>query len=157
MFGLLARGQGQVHGVRAQFAHHLRSDIAERDELFGQIFELGTRLAQRRFRHHGVGFSDDGIPVAALRRNRARFKPRPCRNNTVSAAERFDRLIFEIVDSIDCGAKLGAFGFKGSDLRLECVALAIRSDPEGSKFVFLRPQPDLKFSALAFGDSTKRG
>jgi hypothetical protein len=116
-------------------------------------------LTQRRFRHDGAGFSDDSTPLAALRRKRLRlrFKPRFSRNCTVGAALTFDRLIFEIVDPIDCGAKLCAFGFKGSDLLLECVALAVRSDPKGSKFTSLRLLLDLKFGALAFGYKTKRG
>jgi hypothetical protein len=102
---------------------------------------LGTRLTQRGFRHDGVGFSDNSIPGAVLRRKRPRlrFKAPLSRNDTVGAARMFDRLISEIVDPIDCGAKLCAFGLKGSGPGLECLALAVGSDPKGSKFISLRP------------------
>src|SRR5258708_8753356 len=72
MVGRLVGDESEVHVVGPELAHHLRSDIPERDKLFCEIFELGTGLTQRRFRHHGVGFSNGGIPGAP-------FKPPPSR------------------------------------------------------------------------------
>src|SRR5260370_19120463 len=59
MARLLARDQGEVHGVGAEFPHHLPSDISAPDKFPGQIFELSARLTQRGFRHHDVGLCHD--------------------------------------------------------------------------------------------------
>src|SRR3979490_508363 len=69
-----AGGQSDIHGMRPELAHHLRSDISARDAFLGQIFELRTNLTQRRFRNNRAGFFGCGSEFARLRWKRLRFR-----------------------------------------------------------------------------------
>jgi hypothetical protein len=100
----LRRREGQLHGERAEFAHHLRGDVSGAGEFVGEIFELGTHLAQRGARHHHVGFTD------GKRRPRRRLRPWRSGNRTAGAVLGFDGLIIELADPIESRAKFGALG-----------------------------------------------
>ena len=56
----------------------------------------------------------------------------------VGAVSMLNRLILEKIDPIECGAKLSPLGFKGSDLCLEFVVLAVRNCTKRHEFIAAR-------------------
>ncbi len=78
-------------------------------------------------------------------------------NNSFGAVAGLDRLISELIDPVECGAKLGAPGFEGSDLLLERVKLALRGHAEGGKLIAARLQLCLQFAPFAVEGPAKLG
>ena len=51
---MLFADKGQIDAMGAEFTHRLRGDVAAANAFAGQEFELGARLTQGLFRHHGA-------------------------------------------------------------------------------------------------------
>src|SRR5215208_4639790 len=157
MLRLLAVTQRQVHGIGPQFAHDLRDDIPERNELLGKIFELRACLTKRGLGHHGAAFSSGSLLSPLLCWKRAQCEPcAEVQGKTIlDTVAGLHRLISEIIDLIECGAEPGSPSLEEGNLLLERVALTLGSHAEQVEFIATGSQLGLQFATFAIKGRAK--